>query len=611
MNRRIIFILIFLLGVFPVCSLSKAGEETTGEAKEDISNTVQGVLNEERKNLEMLQMQLQAIDESSELSESLNKELRNLEMLQMQLQILRDQELEEKEDNGAGTKAAEKKSGAPEERKEVFIQPNENIMLKKELDEYDMPVYSINAKQVQVSEILKALSAVYGKSIIVDEEIAPEYLSSFINVSIKKSPLQDILEVIIGMRNLEFIPKENAIFVTSLSQLNVDTASDYYKDKAAQIYQRAQIKYPNDKMVVKAYYELGNYYYDLGFNFLALQEYQVVVKKYITSLFAKDALFKIGDCYYRLNDPESAIRAYFQFIYGYPKDPLIADAFMGIGDSLMMQGFYVRAKDTYERVLNGYPETEIAAKAQLNIAKALAKMEKHREAIRALMEARELYNSLHIGAEIEYLIGKCLFSLKEYEDAKTVLGNFLANAGNERYAEDASFLLGECFYNNENYVEAFQVFKRALETYPNSSNVPRGMYFLGKSLRAMHFYDSAIKTFREGIQFWPTNEYADKMAMEIGWCYFDDDNYARAQEGFKDFIKKYLYSKVLIEGMVGLADALFCEKKYEQAVKAYIDVLGNSSEKEIRAFAFERIGACYKAMGKLEQAIKAFRLELG
>ena len=73
MNKRLIFILMFLLCVFPVCSFSKAGGETAGEANEDISNTVQGILNEERKNLEMLQMQLQAIDESSELSESLNK----------------------------------------------------------------------------------------------------------------------------------------------------------------------------------------------------------------------------------------------------------------------------------------------------------------------------------------------------------------------------------------------------------------------------------------------------------------------------------------------------------------------------------------------------------
>ena len=38
----------------------------------------------------------------------------------MQLQILRDQEFEEKEDKGVGTKTSEKKGVAPEERKEIF-----------------------------------------------------------------------------------------------------------------------------------------------------------------------------------------------------------------------------------------------------------------------------------------------------------------------------------------------------------------------------------------------------------------------------------------------------------------------------------------------------------
>ena len=62
--------------------------------------------------------------------------------------------------------------------------------------------------------------------------------------------------------------------------------------------------------------------------------------------------------------------------------------------------------------------------------------------------------------------------------------------------------------------------------------------------------------------------------------------------------------------MIGMADALFHGKKYDEAINRYHELLKTNDEEKIRRYAFKRIGDCYKSMGKLEQALKAYLVGL-
>ncbi|HEY4482103.1 MAG TPA: tetratricopeptide repeat protein, partial [Candidatus Brocadiaceae bacterium] len=480
-------------------------------------------------------------DSSGSINEKLNIEKRNLEKLRTQLQILEIKEDEEKEIRNSEPQNVQQESSKKLRKAPIVINPNENIVLTKEIGEYGVAVYSIDATQVKIADILQALSASFGKSIIVDEDVDAAYLSSYVNISIQKSPLQDILEVVLGIRGLEFIQNEDSIYVLTLSNISEDTAFEYYRDKGVQLYQKAQLKYPNDRRVAKAYLELGNYYYDLGFNFLALQEYKIVLGKYKEPQLVKEALFKTGRCYDSLKDFENARRAYFQFTYSYPKDPLVDDALLSIGDSFVEQGFYHKAIDVYERVIREYPNEDTACGSQFNMAKAYVKMGNYRGALQSFLQAREKYDSGQMRSEIEYQIGNCLYLLNEYQDAGSVLGNLLVSepGGEGELMENASFLLGDCFYKQNNYLAAFQIFRRAIDTYSKNNKVPYGIYFMGKSLSAMNMPDSAIQTFRDGMQAYPDSDYASKMALEIGNCYFDRGDYNLAYHAFSNFVKQY------------------------------------------------------------------------
>lgn len=552
----------------------------------------------------------ESVNTPSDIYEKLDAEKRNLEKLRMQLRILETSEDEGEQGQKTQPHTGEQNKSKPVSQPPIVINPNENIVLIKEMGEYGVSVYSIDATQVKIADVLQALSASFGRSIIVDDEVDPVNLSSYVNISIQKSPLQDILEMVLGMRGLEFIQDEDSIFVTSLAKLNVDTAFEYYRDKSIHLYQKAQLKYPNDRRIVKAYFELGNYYYELGFNFLALQEYQIIVGKYRGSPQAREALFKIGRCYDNLKDPENARRAYFQFIYTYPKDPMVDDALLSIGDSLAEQGFYHKAIDIYERIIREFNDEDTAAGAQFNMAKTYVKMGDYRNAIRLFLKAREKCYSDGMRSDIEYQIGNCLYLLNEYQDAGNVLGNFLVNEQGGDLIENASFLLVDCFYKQDNFLGAFQILRKTIETYPKSNKAPCGIYCMAKSLKAMNMPESAIKTLREGIEAYPDDDYAGRMALEIGNCYFVKGDYWLAYNAFDSFVRHYPHSDLVVEGMIGMADSLLSDKKYGEAINSYIEVLKASNEKKIRQYAFNRIGECYRYMGKLELAVKAYRMGL-
>ena len=390
----------------------------------------------------------------------LNLEKSNLEKLNIQLRILEMEANEDKQEpQKTDVQIRVPDIGIQEDNTSIVINPNENVMITKEMGEYGVPVYSINATLVPVSDILNALSASMGKSIIVDEDIDPMCLASPLTISIQKNPLQDILEVILGARGLEFTRGDNSIFVTSLSKLDIDTASEYYRDKGAHLYQKAQIKYPNDQRVVNAYFELGNYYQDLGFHFLALQEYKIILEKHKSSPLKKEALFQIGRCYDNLRDPENARRVYFQFMYSYPNDPLTDDALLSVGNSFLQQGLYAKAIDVYEKVIREYTDAETVVWAKFNTAKTYEMMGNYKNAIQSFLLAREKCPVEQLKPEIEYHIGSCLYLLGEYQDAGNVLGNLLETYDEGSFTENAGFLLGDCFYKQNNPFAAFQVYK--------------------------------------------------------------------------------------------------------------------------------------------------------
>ena len=83
----------------------------------------------------------QNIDSPSSMSEKLNTEKRSLEKLQTQLQILETQENEEEWTHETEAQTNEQENTKQINKTPIVINPNENIVLTKEMGEYGVAVY--------------------------------------------------------------------------------------------------------------------------------------------------------------------------------------------------------------------------------------------------------------------------------------------------------------------------------------------------------------------------------------------------------------------------------------------------------------------------------------
>ncbi|OOP57095.1 MAG: hypothetical protein AYP45_05230 [Candidatus Brocadia carolinensis] len=141
------------------------------------------------------------------IQEKLTIENHNLEKLRTQLQILETSNKKERLGQGKDGQPRERKRGKQDNKTLVVINPNENITITKEIDEYDIPVCSIDAVQVKITDVLQALSASFGKSILVDDELDPTSLASYVNISIKKKFFARYIRSGVGYARFRIYPR--------------------------------------------------------------------------------------------------------------------------------------------------------------------------------------------------------------------------------------------------------------------------------------------------------------------------------------------------------------------------------------------------------------------
>ena len=284
---------------------------------------------------------------------------------------------------------------------------------------------------------------------------------------------------------------------------------------------------------------------------------------------------------------------------------------MAIGNSFQRQGLYTKAIDVYVKVLHEYTDADTVVWAKFYMAKTHEMMGNYKDALQSFLLAREKCSVEQLKPEIEYHIGSCLYLLGEYQDAGNVLGNLLESYDEGSFTENAGFLLGDCLYKQNDTFAAFQVYKKMVGVYPKSDKVPHGTYWMGKCLNAMGMHESAVNVLSDGVQKFPHDWYATRMALEIGRFYADGGNYRAAYNVFDSFVKQYPDGELLMEGLLGMADALFHSKEYEKAINSYLTIVQNDNRENVKNYAFNRIGDCYKSLGQLEKATMAYNTVLG
>ncbi|HLG29495.1 MAG TPA: tetratricopeptide repeat protein [Candidatus Brocadiales bacterium] len=490
------------------------------------------------------------------------------------------------------------------------VDADETLSITAESTDYGVVLYTVRVSRATISEFLKTLSNACSVKLTIDDDVDTSILSSYVTVYLEKAPLEDILEVVLGSKGLEYIIKNDEVLVAFPAKLSSDSALEYLKDKAVQLYQKAQIKYPNCPLLTKAYFELGNYYFNMGSYLLAIQEFQTIVDKYPNDELVRHALINIAKCYEKLSDFENARHAYFRFIDIYRSDELIDDVYLSIGDTWHIQGEYSKAISIYKKILADFSKNnpETSGLAQLQLGRSYQRMGDYKDALDTFLTMRKKYPSEKYRAEVEYQIGNCMYQIGNYEEASTVLGNLLVTEPTNPVVDDVFCRFADCSYMQGDYFGAVQVYKGVLASFPNSKLAPRAHYYMGRCFQRLQLYNAAIRVFLEGLQKYPASPYRKAMEFDLGLVFLEKEDFRHAYETFTQFVANGADRSLLVEANFYAAECLFNEKKYSEALSAYNTIL--TIDPAIygtpRECIYKRIGDCYKEMGQLDKSILAY-----
>ncbi|MCR4288763.1 MAG: tetratricopeptide repeat protein [Candidatus Scalindua sp.] len=541
-----------------------------------------------------------------------------------------------------------------EEMMTALVTKNENLSISKRKGRYGTVLYSIRADLVQIDKILQALVTTSGKKIIIDDDIARDKLSSIVSIYLEDIPLVDIVDTIFGAKGFETIISENLIFVTLPVKLNVDSSYGYYQEKAIQAYQKVMIKYPKYEGIVRAYYELGNFYLASNLPSIALQEYKIIIANYPDHPLARESMFNVGKSYEMLDDVENAKKGYLQYVESYPHSNKVDDAYLKIGDLWRKQENYEKAIEIYKYIMEEYHDRGAAAFANMRLGNSFVGSGDFSAALQIFLNMKKKFlNGSHtpmltentsvgntvenrsnqhnpesenreddrtrasdrlvlpdkLRCELEYQIGNCYYLLGKYNEAIRILKNFGLYEENNEMLDNAYYKLADCFFKTGDYLTALQLYKNALTEFPNSSLSSYGFLYSGKSLRKMKMLDNAIENLKLGLSRHYGSIYTDRIKFEIGLCYLDDENYKRALDVFEEIAEGKKDKDMVINATIYAGISLARDKQEEKAIEHYQKALkGDSSEKR-KDWVSKLVGDSYAELGLPAEAVRAYQMD--
>ncbi|WP_214228256.1 tetratricopeptide repeat protein [Pedobacter sp. B4-66] len=99
----------------------------------------------------------------------------------------------------------------------------------------------------------------------------------------------------------------------------------------------------------------------------------------------------------------------------------------------------------------------------------------------------------------------------------------------------------------------------------------------------------------------------EKKYIHKGNQLYQEKKYVEAEASYRQSVDK---SKASVEGNFNLGDALYKQKKFDNAVQKFTDIASSSNDKAVKAKAYHNLGNSLLESKKLEESIEAYKKSL-
>ena len=315
--------------------------------------------------------------------------------------------------------------------------------------------------------------------------------------------------------------------------------------------------------------------------------------------------FSLADGLFRKEFHDQALAKFLAFVQQYPTHANASLALFLAGECDYAQEKYADALPLYGRVLAEYPNSEDVAVAAYQIGHCKYQLKDYPGAIAAFADLLQRVPDTQYKASALYWTGESHYSLGQYADAVRAYEQSIGLAPQGEFAAWAAYSIGMSQLGLGNPDAALQSFQRVAKDYADSPvaaecelRVGDALREAGKAAEAVRSYEAVLKRGDESL--------VPGALHGLGWSQLDAGEYGPAREVFGRLLKDHANSPFAPSARRGLANCLYHEKQYAEAVKAYEEALQGASADDVPELLFWQAASLEQA-GDADGARKLYQ----
>lgn len=348
-----------------------------------------------------------------------------------------------------------------------------------------------------------------------------------------------------------------------------------------------------------AYFKLGQYDKSLDFAQRLLSMGGASEENTVNALFGQ------GNSYFKLGDYNNAITSYRKVVEQYPKAPLAKNAMFQLGvayNTLSTQRLEMLplVVTTFREFHDKYPDDENAVHAHYFAGWALYRIGNWKEVIKEFTELADQYPKSDYASEVLYRAGEAIFNQRvtveerdnNFNTAVNYFDRVVNNYPNSEYVDDALYSKAWCMINLKRESDAMAIFSTIVARFPTDRYGARSQFTVGDYYYGIKDYDNATSSYQKFLDLYPE----DKLTTQ------QDKQLRRKASALLEQLSEINAYNLYVQGQ-----QLFDEKKYDEAVKIFEDVIQKFPESDQAVNAAVEIGAAYQNRENFKEAGKVYQ----
>jgi tetratricopeptide (TPR) repeat protein len=366
-------------------------------------------------------------------------------------------------------------------------------------------------------------------------------------------------------------------------------------------------KYPSGDKSDKAYYDMGWSYRELGNVDSSNMAFRFLVDHYDSSEYRARGLYQIAQNQYDREEWEKAIPTFRELLEKYRPERFSKKEFENIELRATKERQLFEATGGRE---SDQTALELVAKAQVKIGECYDKLPNYDKAMEAYRQVIINYALIPTLLEVTYVkMANLTIREKGLEEGISLYRKAIDEHFNDKVLQaKLQYKIAQSYQDQKQYrraAEEFRFYARAYNDVADAISFPveRADYAVVVNYYSGRVYENAVSESDSFLTKYASSDFVPDVMMLKGLALQAQRQPAVARPVFEGIVKNHPQSNQYVAAKVQVGQTYFEEKKYDEALKTYMNVIQEDSSKADLSELYYSVGLSYYSLQKYDEAL--------